>query len=81
MNYMLPRFYAGLMKSGAAKVLSQDDFFGVRESKAVGIKIKCVKPILRFPGEEVELRYNVGTRSNGVDKAEWPGDLMTEIVS
>jgi hypothetical protein len=36
---------------------------------------------LRFPDGEVDLKYNVGTRSNRVDKAHWPDDLMAEVIS
>lgn len=39
-----------------------------------------MKPILRYEDGEVGLKYNVGTRSNGVDKDYWPDDLMTAIL-
>jgi len=55
-------------------------FGSVRENKTIGKKIRAVKPILQFPGGEVELKYNVGTRSNGIDAAKWPHDLMSEVV-
>lgn len=59
----------------------QESFFETRDCKTIGVKIKTVKPVLTFPKQEVELKYNVGTRTNGVDKAHWPADLTTEIVS
>ncbi|KAA8573518.1 hypothetical protein EYC84_005103 [Monilinia fructicola] len=80
MNYTLPRFFQSMVKSGTGKTILRDEFFENRETKAVGVTIKTVKPILRFPDGEVELRYNVGTRPNGIDAAHWPIDLMTEIV-
>jgi hypothetical protein len=69
------------MSGAGSKVLFQEDFFETRDCKPIGVKIKTVKPILRFPNKEVELKFNVGTRTNGVDKAYWPADLTTEIVS
>jgi hypothetical protein len=45
------------------------------------VDIKTPRPILRFPQGLVELKYNVGTRGNGVDKPKWPENLMTEVVS
>ena len=56
-------------------------FFEIRDNKALGAKAKTVKPILQFPDGRVKLGFNVGCRSNGVDKARWPEDLMTEIVT
>ena len=56
------------------------DFFEMRETKALGLKIRTPKPVLRFPKGTVELGYNVGTRGNGVDQPHWPSDLSTEIV-
>ena len=43
--------------------------------------IRRVRPVARFRDEVVELRYNVGTRGNGVDRPVWPNDLTTEIIS
>ena len=39
-----------------------------------------LKPIARFK-DGVRLGYNVGTRTNGVDKPKWPSDLTVEIVT
>jgi hypothetical protein len=55
-------------------------WFVTRESKALGVEIRMLKPILGFPDGEVTLSYNVGTRGNGVDMPRWPKDLLTEIV-
>ena len=79
MGYTLPRFME-MLKSNSASTLFDPDFFENRHSGAIGKEINCVKPIIRYPGGEVELKYNVGTRGNGVDQARWPEDLMTEIV-
>jgi hypothetical protein len=42
--------------------------------------VRCVKPVLQFPGGKVQLRFQVGTRTNGVDAARWPEDLLVEKV-
>ena len=55
-------------------------FFEEREAKAIGTKVRAVKPIIDFGGE-VKLTYNVGTRGNGKDAPKWPSDLMVEVVS
>lgn len=61
-------------------ILLKHEFFEERPCNSIGYSIKTVKPILQYTDGEVELRYNVGTRTNGVDKPYWPKDLMTEIV-
>jgi len=61
--------------------LANPDFFEVRESKAVGARLRTPKPVLAFPGGEVELRFNVGARGNGVDRPVWPTDLLTEVIA
>lgn len=63
------------------EVLFQPSFFGQFRSEAVGVTIIRVKPVAQFKDDVVELKYNVGTRGNGVDKAIWPDDLTVEIVS
>jgi hypothetical protein len=60
--------------------LFDPSFFEDRESKAIGVVVRTVKPIIRFKDGEVELRYNVGTRGNGKDAPRWPEDLMVEVV-
>ena len=63
-----------------AAVLFQPSFFEERESKNLKTTFVGVKPVLQFPSKEVELRYNVGTRANGVDQPHWPRDLKVEVV-
>ena len=63
------------------KVLLQPSFFEQYRSEAVGVTISRVKPVARFKDDVVELKYNVGTRGNGVDRPVWPEDLTVEIVN
>ena len=76
MNYTLPYYMKMFQKEG----LFDLDFFELRETKALGLKIRTPKPVLRFPTGTVEFGFNVGTRGNGVDQPHWPSDLSTEIV-
>ena len=77
MNYTAPHYMEMFQQQG----LFDLDFFEVRESKALGgVKFRVPKPVLQFPPDTVELRYNVGTRGNGVDKPRWPENLSTEVV-
>jgi hypothetical protein len=76
MNYTLPHY----MKMFQAEGMFDLDFFEMRETKALDLKIRTPKPVLRFPKGTVELGFNVGTRGNGVDQPYWPDDLSTEIV-
>ena len=71
----------GRLVKHSKQILFRPEFYEQRESKAVGHTFIQVKPIAQFKGEEVELRYNVGTRTNGVDRAVWPDDLAVEIVT
>ncbi|OJD12902.1 hypothetical protein AJ78_06566 [Emergomyces pasteurianus Ep9510] len=80
MSYTLPKFLSMLRTNAGAKFFNPD-FFEDRESKCLGKVIRTVKPVLQFPGGVVELRYNIGTRTNGVDQPRWPEDLMTEVVT
>ncbi|KAL0574043.1 hypothetical protein V5O48_007907 [Marasmius crinis-equi] len=61
--------------------LFDPDFFEIRANKALGATVTRVKPILQFPDGPVNLGFNVGCRRNGVDKARWPENLMTEVVA
>ncbi|KAK1221351.1 hypothetical protein PQX77_015838 [Marasmius sp. AFHP31] len=56
-------------------------FFEMRDNKALGVKVRTVKPILQFPDGMVKPGFNIGSRRNGVDNARWPEDLMSEIVA
>jgi hypothetical protein len=60
--------------------LFNPEFFEDRPSKALGVDIRTVKPVLVFPEGNVRPGYNVGTRGNGVDIAVWPVDLLTEVL-
>ena len=79
MEYTLPRLVQ-MLNQNSKDVLFNPDFFENRHSKAIGKDVRTIKPIVRYPAGEVELKYNVGARGNGVDKAKWPENLMTEIV-
>jgi hypothetical protein len=80
MTYTIPRFVKMLQENSPRTVLSPE-WFETIVSKAAKAKIHCVKPILQFPGNEVQLGFNVGTRTNGIDQPRWPEDLMTEVVN
>lgn len=62
------------------ETLFQPSFFKRYRSEAIGVTIIKVKPVARFKDDIVDLRYNVGTRGNGVDDPKWPEDLRMEIV-
>jgi hypothetical protein len=79
MPVSIPRMLR-MLEERSADVLFKSEFFEEREARNKGITIRTVKPILRFTKHEVEPRYQVGTRPNGVDKPLWPKDLMTETV-
>lgn len=63
------------------KILFKSSFFEKYRSKAIDVTIIRVKPVAQFKDNLVELKYNVGTRGNGVDKSKWPDDLTVEIIS
>jgi hypothetical protein len=77
MNYTIPKYMGYIAKNSN---LFTPSFFEHRESKAIGAVVQTVKPIIKFSDDQVELRYNVGTRGNGKDAPRWPADLMTEVV-
>lgn len=79
MTYTLPRMIQSVQAS-ARDVLFKPEFFQVVKSGAIGKEVRMPKPVVRYPGGMVQLRYNVGTRGNGVDQPRWPEDLMTEVV-
>ena len=80
MGYTLPAYF-GMLQANSSKTLFQPEFFETRDAKNIGKHIRAVKPIADFTAGAVELGYNVGTRTNGVDKPRWPNDLTVEIVS
>lgn len=80
MMYTLGRVLQ-MIKTNSADVLLKPAFFEKRYSGAIGKDVMCIKPIIQYPGGKVELKYNVGTRGNGVDQPKWPENLMTEVVA
>ncbi len=80
MQYSIP-FFMSLLRKNCGEALFRPEFFHNRHSGVLKVDIKTPRPILRFPQGLVELKYNVGTRGNGVDKPKWPENLMTEVVS
>lgn len=76
---MLPAMLKSLAHN-SGNVLFRPEFFETRRSGAVDRYFKAVRPILNFPDNEVNLCYNVGTRTNGHDAARWPEDLRTEVI-
>ncbi|KAH9821974.1 CoA-transferase family III [Teratosphaeria destructans] len=79
MQYTLPAML-DLIAKHDSDVIFNPAFFEQRRSKAVGHTFVQVKPIAQF-ADDVELAYNVGTRTNGVDQPRWPADLKTEIIT
>ena len=69
-----------LLRQYDEEILLKPSFFEEYRSEAVGVTISRVKPVARFKNAQVELKYNVGTRGNGVDKPIWPEDLTVEII-
>ncbi|KAI1423107.1 CoA-transferase family III domain-containing protein [Xylaria sp. FL1777] len=79
MFHLLP----GMMKLLAqhdSETLFNPDFFQPMESKNLGVTFIRPKPIAQF-ASDIELKYQVGTRGNGIDQPVWPKDLTVEIVS
>lgn len=68
------------LKETSSDVLFKEEFFEDRECANLGMFIRTVKPIVQFPDKEVELKYNVGTRSNGVDEPRWPDDIHVPVI-
>lgn len=79
MLYTIPPFLS-MLKDNSEDVLFKKEFFERKRSEVLGVEIESVKPILQFPDGAVELRYNVGTRGNGIDAPRWPEDLGVEVV-
>ncbi len=69
------------LKLTCANVLFRPEFFQDRDCRNLGVKIRSVRPVVQFPQEVVELKFNIGTRTNGVDEAFWPQDLLNEVVT
>ncbi|KAL2430822.1 Acetyl-coenzyme A transferase nodX [Exophiala dermatitidis] len=77
MVYTIPKYIEMIQKNSS---LFHPSFFEDRESKALGVTVRTIKPVIKFERNQVELGYNVGTRGNGKDAPRWPEDLMTEVV-
>ncbi|KAL2882672.1 hypothetical protein SGCOL_001879 [Colletotrichum sp. CLE4] len=69
-----------LLQEYDAQILFKPEFFEMRTSKAVDGTFWVVKPVLQYGNNAIEMRYNVGTRGNGVDEPVWPEDLSAEVV-
>ncbi|KAH8900472.1 CoA-transferase family III [Thozetella sp. PMI_491] len=80
MQYLI-RAMLHLLHEHDAEILFNPSFFESRESKTLGQTFVVVKPIAQFPNNETELKYNVGTRGNGIDQPVWPSDLTVEVVT
>ena len=73
--------YLKMLHMTASKTVLNPEYFEDRESKNLGKSVRTVKPVAQFPGGKVELGFNVGTRTNGVDQPRWPKDLTVEVVT
>ena len=78
MQFLWPAGVA-LLRRNAPHVLDEA-FFEEREARAMGCTVRCVRPVLVFPGGKVRLGFQVGARTNGVDGPWWPEDLGVERV-
>lgn len=77
LNYTFPRYFEMMTKN--SEIFDQN-YFEDRQSRAIDATVRTVKPIVKFNNNEIQLRYNVGTRGNRKDAPRWPQDLMTEVV-
>jgi hypothetical protein len=80
MGDLIPAYVDMIKKTSADRVFHANNFRSLR-SKHLVLNIRCPKPVIQFPENEVDLRYDVGTRTNGVDRSKWPEDLSVEIVA
>ena len=80
MGYTLPH-YIKMLYQNSSKTVMKPEFFEERDLKTIGKTLRVVKPVAQFTEEKVELGFNVGTRTNGVDKPRWPNDLSVEFVT
>lgn len=80
MSYLIPAMLK-LLQTHDKDVMFNPSFFEPRLSKAIGATLVQVKPVAQFKDNVVELKYNVGTRGNGVDQPVWPSDLSVEVVA
>ena len=73
--------YVKMMQEQAQDTILREEFFQIVESRAIGVDVKLVRPVMQFPQGRVKLGFNVGTRGNGVDEPRWPRDLGVEMVT
>ncbi|KAH7024757.1 CoA-transferase family III domain-containing protein [Microdochium trichocladiopsis] len=86
MQHMFPKLMP-IMHHADGAVLFKPQFFEQRKAAACGeggegggVTFVLPRPIADFTGGTVELKYDVGTRGNGVDAPVWPEDLNVEVV-
>lgn len=80
MMFTLPE-YLKMLHMNSSKTVMRPEHFEDRDAKTIGKKIRTVKPVSTFVDGQVELGFNVGTRTNGVDAPRWPKDLSVEVVT
>ncbi|KAJ7099694.1 alpha-methylacyl-CoA racemase [Mycena epipterygia] len=70
-----------LMKNVPGCII-QPNWLEDRQSDALGVQIRTVKPISEWIDDVGGTRpgFNVGTRGNGVDAPRWPENLLQEVV-
>ncbi|KAF4770695.1 hypothetical protein HAV15_013187 [Penicillium sp. str.  len=69
-----------LLKKNSSDRVFQPHNFQDLHSPQLGVLVRVPKPVLQFPEGPVQLKYNVGTRTNGVDQPRWPENLTVEVV-
>lgn len=69
-----------MLKEHDQDVIFNPNFFQPVKSGYLDKTFILVKPVAQFADGLVDLRYDVGTRGNGVDEARWPEDLTVEVV-
>ena len=80
MQHLLPAMLKSLYTHDQ-ETLFRPEFFETRRSNLLNVDFVQVKPIAQFPGNEVHLGYQIGTRGNGTDHAVWREDLTVESVT
>lgn len=75
----IPAHVELLKKNSGDRVFHPRNFQDL-QSPQLGVPVRVPKPVLQFPQGPVQIKYNVGTRTNGVDQPRWPEDLTVEVV-
>lgn len=60
--------------------LFDPSYFETRTARNLGVSLRTVKPVLQFPDGVVKPGFTIGTRGNGVDKAQWPADMKIQVI-